>query len=661
MQTSPEPQPLTRLNVTKHDRIWDKESPKGFFGFDNSNALFSPPLKHITPETTQELWEKFDPLDLLVDSASEKSIKSESSSDTMIMMTTEEENRNKERIKNSFMEYEQQKSGKNPHMKQTTHNYPTDGFIDQHCDYTNNNGHKNPDEDFLNDEGYGTDSRTNTTASLSSPLSSSLSSLLTSESSSSQGSMQKNLNVNARSQQIPSNGRIVVGTRQNIIAKKKSQPVEKQDNSLMEKLRALTTIQEEESTGGPESTNQQVPYSSDPRKVPDHRSNDYVHEHRFRESQRSYVNDQNTFVKEPGSFAVEGTRYDLRNPELRFNGDPGRTEQTGYKQKHTNDAERKMFMEESSWSAQEGIFRAVPVKIGQGSTNSNRRRSDGIDTHRHSVSQMENIPISGTDAFRRSEADTREQDSRNCNGDVSNLASRPRPHLHGDSVNYGPSGDIPPANLTKYPNHMYSMPNLAHDIRSAPHTGQVVMRRPKNSSHQNTRKPDFRYSWDCSDVHLMHSKFEVDSRNLTNNNTVQIDETPKLSNQFRATSEMALQNGRALFAPSSDIYKLFQGQGRTGFSQGKQASHRHSFHAMPSQTNLSLQATDPSMEEVRHRLRAASSNRCGSPSQVKNGPVRASHEIYKYNNTDGHPPHMTNHQVRPNSLTEANDKLSTLV
>lgn len=660
MQTSPEPQPLTRLNVTKHDRIWDKESPKGFFGFDNSNTLFSPPLKHITPETTEELWEKFDPLDLLIDSASERSIKSESSSDTMIMMTTEEEKRNEERIKNSFMEYELQKGAKNPPMKQASHNYSADGFVVQHCDYSNNNDHKNPDEDFLNDEGYGTDSRTNTTASLSSPLSSSLSSLLTSESSSSQGSMQKNLNVNSRSQQIPSNGRIVVGSRQNIIAKKKSQPVEKQDNSLMEKLRALTTIQEEESAGGPETTNQNVPHNNDPRRAPDQRSGDYVNEQRqFHESQRSYVNDQNAFVNEASSFA--GNRYanDSRNPALRFNGDTERTEQPGYnKQKHPNDAGCKMFMEESTRSSQDGIFRAVPVKIGQGPTNSNRRRSDGSDTHRHSVSQMENIPFNGTDAFRRAEVDIREQDSKNCNGDM----SRSRPHLHGDSVNYVPSGDVPPANLTKHPNHMYSMPNLANDARSAPYQGQVVMRRPKTCSpQQNTRKRDFRYSWDCTDVHLIHSKFEVDSRNLTNNNTVKNEETPKLSNQFRATSEMALQNGRALFAPSSDIYKLFQGQGRTGFSQGKQASHRHSFHAMPSQTNLSLQATDPSMEEVRHRLRAASSNRCGSPSQAKHGPVRASHEIYKYNNNDGRPPQMANHQVRPNSLTEANDKLSTLV
>ncbi|CAC5407116.1 unnamed protein product [Mytilus coruscus] len=90
--------PLTRTNVTQHDKIWVRDEPK------HGPGTLIPPLQDITPETTEELWNNYDPLDAL-DSASD------SSADTMIMMTTEEEQRNDEKIQKNQKSFENTKCG----------------------------------------------------------------------------------------------------------------------------------------------------------------------------------------------------------------------------------------------------------------------------------------------------------------------------------------------------------------------------------------------------------------------------------------------------------------------------------------------------------------------------------------------------------------------
>ena len=93
---TPEPQPLTRSNVTMHDQIWSSEpgSPT-----DNPKDSLSPPLKNLSEKVLQG-----DTNALEVMSDSDKS--NSSSQDTMIMMTTEESMRNEERVAQS-MEYYQ--------------------------------------------------------------------------------------------------------------------------------------------------------------------------------------------------------------------------------------------------------------------------------------------------------------------------------------------------------------------------------------------------------------------------------------------------------------------------------------------------------------------------------------------------------------------------
>lgn len=101
------------------------------------------------------------------------------------------------------------------------------------------------------DDGYGTDSRSNTTASLSSPLSSSLSSLTTDSSSSLNGSQRGVGNSNgagsARAQPVQSSGRLVMAKRGLLVKRRDLPPVERLDSlTLEDRLRALTTIEEED-------------------------------------------------------------------------------------------------------------------------------------------------------------------------------------------------------------------------------------------------------------------------------------------------------------------------------------------------------------------------------------------------------------------------------
>ncbi|KAL8564949.1 hypothetical protein ACOMHN_019852 [Nucella lapillus] len=130
------------------------------------------------------------------------------------------------------------------------------------------------------DDGYGTDSRSNTTGSLASPLSSSLSSLMTDSSSGSQRGGGSGVGGGgggggARAQPVASGGRLVIGKRGMLVKRRDLPPVERMDTvSLEDRLRALTTIQEEDSAASAATTshsNQTSPSSQRSEATRDHR------------------------------------------------------------------------------------------------------------------------------------------------------------------------------------------------------------------------------------------------------------------------------------------------------------------------------------------------------------------------------------------------------
>lgn len=121
--------------------------------------------------------------------------------------------------------------------------------------------------------------------------------------------------------------------------------------------------------------------------------------------------------------------------------------------------------------------------------------------------------------------------------------------------------------------------------------------------------------------------------------SLNLGDLPRIQEQLRATSEMLLSSApkRHQFASSSDIYKLFQGQRGepdTGFPQGRNPPHRHSFHTFAG-ANPAQNLTD-----VKSRLRpnvvlptgrseqlqgsSVSGLTSGLPGQ---GPVRGNHNI----------------------------------
>lgn len=162
------PQPLTKTNVTKHDQIWTKEENE-----KTVNGVLSPPLNHITPESTEKMWEKFSMLDVL-DSASDHS---DSSADTMIMMTTEEEEKNQSRITQSMQKYKTQKDHHDVFNKNIQIQFESAGNIESQVadkKSTKSISQLSPKSEDT-DDGYGTNSSQGTT--VSSPLSSSLTSL----------------------------------------------------------------------------------------------------------------------------------------------------------------------------------------------------------------------------------------------------------------------------------------------------------------------------------------------------------------------------------------------------------------------------------------------------------------------------------------------------
>ena len=266
---TPEPKPLTRLNVTSHDKLWQKDndyeqpSPKG---------ILSPPMKYITPQTTEEMLRNFDPLDC-IDSTSDHS---DSSADTMIMMTTEEELRNKERIdhslkkftsiknKNECMDTNKSKASiqgkKNLHIHfadtKGMDNDLTNGPISEkdeviyskviplhiRTDHNNtgsspesgdskvNSNHGSPNDSP--DDGYGTNSSSGT---VSSPFSSSFGST----------DFENSYNGGSKKVILPNGAIKPNSVRENWAVKRKQRMIEASDNTVQDQLRELTIIEEE--------------------------------------------------------------------------------------------------------------------------------------------------------------------------------------------------------------------------------------------------------------------------------------------------------------------------------------------------------------------------------------------------------------------------------
>ena len=274
-QLTPEPKPLTRTNVTKHDGIWQHVQDENQNG---PNDILSPPLKYITPQTMEEKLRNFDPLDVL-DSASDHS---DSSADTMIMMTTEEEKKNTERIKHSLKEYKtvkfkddipntnkvklnmQNAKSVLKKYKDTNGRVPIKGnhllngdidVSDRHEDFSNKvkplhiktdhmngtenvsnkmNGHQSSPHDDSPDDGYGTNSSSGT---ISSPFSSSFNSTHTDLENSGNGGVKGTI--------LPNGAIKPNSVRENWAVKRKQRMIEAQDNSVQEQLRSLTRIEEE--------------------------------------------------------------------------------------------------------------------------------------------------------------------------------------------------------------------------------------------------------------------------------------------------------------------------------------------------------------------------------------------------------------------------------
>ena len=251
-------------------------------------------MKHITPESTAEFFSKIDPLDI-TESASD------SSADTMIMMTTEEEKRNENSIKQSTQIFEAKRTHPFYEELDSKQDYNCDTTVTNHCEnssfYDSRNTNyrnspvvldsekdtskSNPDgmtssehisiitsktngieEDISADDGYGTNSSSGT--NLSSPLSSSSSSTTNSdlESSQPQGILKNAVKpANPRPSILKNPLPEQPGNRSNTwaVRRRARTAAESQDNSLQEKLRQLTIIQEEEGNHGNEiSANQQA-------------------------------------------------------------------------------------------------------------------------------------------------------------------------------------------------------------------------------------------------------------------------------------------------------------------------------------------------------------------------------------------------------------------
>lgn len=233
------PQPLTKTNVTKHDQIWTKEEKE-----KPVNGVLSPPLNHITPESTEELWKKFDMLDVL-DSASDHS---DSSADTMIMMTTAEEEKNQTKITQSMQKYKTQKDEQTifSNDMQIQFQSPTEPR-EADKKSTKSISQLSPKSEDT-DDGYGTNSSQGTT--VSSPLSSSLTSLnvISDTDISIVHGAPKLATATSTTQQDNSAIQNSSKTTWAVRRRTKMAEAKEESSSLQEQLRQLAIIEEEDNT-----------------------------------------------------------------------------------------------------------------------------------------------------------------------------------------------------------------------------------------------------------------------------------------------------------------------------------------------------------------------------------------------------------------------------
>ncbi|KAH3817324.1 uncharacterized protein LOC127882217 isoform X1 [Dreissena polymorpha] len=269
-QSTSEPKPLTRINVTSHDQLWQKDT--GEENGSRSNGL-SLPLNHITKESTEEMIRNFD-LETMSDH-------SDASADTMIMMTTEEELKNQEKINHSLKQYaskrfqqepslETLKSNTNTHSKKKNMRITFADMNGKDVDWqcvpngiaedagqgnkisplhitTDPYSNREYREDRVSsepnttdssasvspDDGYGTFSSTGT---VSSPFSSSCGS----------NDFENFDNGGLKKCFLPNGAIKPNSVRESWAVRRKQRMIEAQDNSVQEQLRSLTIIEEEQ-------------------------------------------------------------------------------------------------------------------------------------------------------------------------------------------------------------------------------------------------------------------------------------------------------------------------------------------------------------------------------------------------------------------------------
>lgn len=285
-QENLEAKPLTKLNVTSHDKLWQKD----FDDDENTgpSGILSPPLKYITLERTEEMLRNFDPNDI-TDSISDRS---DSSADTMIMMTTEEERRNQEKINRNLKQFTSVKTKqdrqstnktkgnlqtkKNLHIKFSDTNgidgewkrvpngpmetgdqmyskveplhirTDNDGHMSspESASIKSNGNHRSPSDSP--DDGYGTNSSSGT---VSSPFSSSFGS----------NDLENSYTRNMRKLTLPNGAIKPNSVRESWAVKRKQRMIDAQDNSVQEQLRHLTVIEEEGRSKGIHKKNLNTP------------------------------------------------------------------------------------------------------------------------------------------------------------------------------------------------------------------------------------------------------------------------------------------------------------------------------------------------------------------------------------------------------------------
>lgn len=508
-------QPLTRTNVTQHDKIWVKDEPK------NKPGVLSPPLQDITPETTEELWNNFDPLDVL-DSGSD------SSADTMIMMTTEEEQRNEEKIQQNQKQFEFKKVTAIGDATPTQDNVSRMGLQNGGVYGKHSKDLDLSPKSSEEDDGYGTNSSTSTN------FSSSLSSL-------GNGDLDqkplhgilKKTGTNVSNSATGSSNSYVFNTSLNgqpsstWAVRRRTKMTESQDNSLQEKLRQLAIIEEENAhEESPErlgivrrnsdaSNTGSVGYSSDNdshwknvvNSAPsseDSRMTRHGRPSEEEEKQEEVI--QNDLKKFEGELYDKLTDMDL-NYRNYYGFDNGPCDE--------KDDSKVLYFKQKMIKQQYGSDNYYNPSAYQSASpvdHTDYSRAHTLPTHTHGPISKTSMP----DLCRRAYA----QDPR---------------HMQ----NYGiPNG--------------YQSENASYRSLASNHSGHLSSQEFINGSHDNIS---------------VHSGYSMPG-SLYKTKYVSVDNIN--------------QNGkRTAFASSADIYNLFQSKENLATQLQRPASYRHSFHAVP--------------------------------------------------------------------------------